>query len=71
MSVERWTGKYPADDDNVWFVTRSAEVAEVQIDTADRGHLPFRVETEDDVVAELIELPEAIAHVLQLLEEPS
>lgn len=65
-TVTRMVGTHPADDDNVFWVTRTER--EVQIGTADAGDPPFTVEGDgpsdrldtDDTAA-------AIEHVIRLL----
>lgn len=45
--IERLDVPNPADDDNVWWV-RSAEGAEVQVDTHPDGQPPFYLEGDDN-----------------------
>lgn len=44
LVVERLVGTWPADDDNVFWLTRSGP--EVQIDTHEDGQPPFIVESD-------------------------
>lgn len=65
--VERWTGKFPADDDNVWFLNRSG-VTEVQIDTSPEGMPPFVIESDDEPMVRAGDVREGITVVLRLFE---
>jgi hypothetical protein len=46
LKIERLTVAHPADDDNVWFITRGT--VELQIDSMPDGAPPFLLESESE-----------------------
>ncbi|MFD3471338.1 hypothetical protein ACFWWM_34300 [Streptomyces sp. NPDC058682] len=45
LRVERLSVTWPADDDNVWFISREGG-AEMQLDSHENGQLPFLLESD-------------------------
>jgi hypothetical protein len=48
LHIERLAATHPADDDNVWFLTRQGKEVEVQIDSMPNGSPPFLLESDVD-----------------------
>src|SRR5690606_4801797 len=46
LRVERLQVTHPADDDNVWFVSRPPLDGDIQIDTRPDGRPPFLIESD-------------------------
>jgi hypothetical protein len=70
VRVERLSVKFPADDDNVWWVWTGAErrldaVRSVQIDSASDGAPPFLIEGDGD--GERLETKDAAVAVAAIL----
>jgi hypothetical protein len=63
LVVERLEVKYPADDDNVFFLEDARDVDQVQIDTYPHGQAPFYLQSDAHGVVETGDLAEAVAIV--------
>lgn len=48
IHIERLTVTHPADDDNVWYITRVGRRGELQLDSAPGGAPPFLLESESE-----------------------
>lgn len=44
VRIDRLTTKHPADDDNLWFISRSPDELKVQIESHPDGQPPFQIE---------------------------
>ena len=67
VRIERLTVKYPADDDNLWFINADAE-KEVQIESHPNGMAPFLIEGDSpNQRRETYELHDAVDTILAWL----
>ena len=70
IEINRIRVKYPADDDNVWFIRLRSSV-EVQIDTHPGGQSPFLIESDPEGQRlETSDLQHAVAVILAWLAPP-
>ena len=67
--IERIRVKWPADDDNVWFISSDTPVS-VQVDTYPGGHAPFLIEGgQPNQRRETSDVHEAVGLILDWLRE--